>query len=318
LVTPQLRAGSRDTFAQPGGVRAFVDQLLQQVLPERVGVTLAFDRLEGVTLVAHSAGHAGLAHALDDHELAERVRNVVLFDTAPARTANHIAWLRADPERRHLVIAHTDWADAEREADALVAAARRIPGANAVVVSPAEFVPALAHHSVVATRVAVPHGWVPWIYFPKVLAALHLPPREFAHDAPDEQEFSFANAPPAETPLRAGAVISGDLDDRDARTRDGSAVDVYGLDLHAGDAVDIDVRGLRSRSDPAVPLDVIAALFDGPNEVARDDDRAGGLGSRITYRATHDGHYVLRVSSYGAYLRSGPYRVRVAGHTDGM
>jgi hypothetical protein len=148
------------------------------------------------------------------------------------------------------------------------------------------------------------------LYFPKILRALSLPARARGAGAPDV-EFAVAGAGPRVAQSVLATPMQGELTAADARTVDGSALDAWALALRAGQGVVITVRGARSRTDPAVPLDVVASLRDGDTEVARDDDSAGGLGARIAYTAPRDGSYTLLVTSFGPALREGRYRVTV-------
>jgi len=312
LVIPQLRYDRRDVLARSGALRVLVEELLHDTLPRAAGLPrLELAALDGITLVAHSAGHRALERGLSDANLAPFVHNVVLFDTVPAGTATYLRWLSLGATRRRLTILHTEWQPSCTEAAALVERARGISGVRSTVASASTVIAAMASNEVVSAVVRFDHGWLPWLYFPKVLGALGLPPRASStQDSPDRELVPIE--PMTAVPLALGDTFHGALDASDHRARDGSAIDTYLLSLAAGQRVDIRVRGARSRTNRAVPLDVLAAVYDGDHEIARDDDSLGGLGSRLELTAGHAGNYDLRVTSYGSGLREGDYRLEVA------
>lgn len=314
LVIPQLRFGARDVLNHTGALRTLIEELLHETLPAAAGLpSLDVQRLDGITLVAHSAGHRALERGLADPALVPLVRNVVLFDTTPVGTTAYRHWFASAGRRHRLTVLHTGWSAARQEAAAIVEVARRVPGVSATITNSANAIAAMSTHDVVAAYVPFEHGWVPWLYFPKVLGALALPSRRPDGEQPIDPEVT-TRGPVQPTPINPGDNVAGDLRSGDALTLDGSAIDAYSLPLAAGQRVVISVRGERSRTDRAVPLDVLAALDDGEREIARDDDSLGGLGSRIEFVAEHGGTYLLRVTTFGAGLREGHYQLILNTH----
>jgi hypothetical protein len=99
LVVPQLaflaRKAGAPRFAAAGGFASFVDELLG-ALRDRLG---AASPLQGLTLVAHSAGYRAAAQILADPS-APPVEALVLFDALYANWDVFAHWLLASPTRR--------------------------------------------------------------------------------------------------------------------------------------------------------------------------------------------------------------------------
>ncbi|MEZ4410608.1 MAG: hypothetical protein R3A52_29620 [Polyangiales bacterium] len=103
LVAPQFthRARNQDRwFSQRGAFRAWLDRTLRETLAPRVGRALSLDQVDGITLVAASAGGVALAEIMGESDLARRVRNVVLFDAFYAGERAIASWLLSAPRAR--------------------------------------------------------------------------------------------------------------------------------------------------------------------------------------------------------------------------
>ncbi|MCK4685959.1 MAG: PPC domain-containing protein, partial [Pirellulales bacterium] len=90
-------------------------------------------------------------------------------------------------------------------------------------------------------------------------------------------------------------TVSARIGDGAYRRRD---VDIYQVDLAAGDTIVVDVDA-RSLSSPS-RLDSFLRLFDSDGrQLARNDDANGSLDSFLSYDVQTEGTYFVGVSSYG-------------------
>jgi hypothetical protein len=83
LVAVELRSdaptGEPGDLAQPGGLRALLEELFVEHLAEPLGCTLAVDRLDRVVIVAHSGGYQAAASVLARGDLPQ-ISEVDLLD----------------------------------------------------------------------------------------------------------------------------------------------------------------------------------------------------------------------------------------------
>ena len=95
------------------------------------------------------------------------------------------------------------------------------------------------------------------------------------------------------------SLTRGTLDATDHRMRDGSFFDDNAIDLAAGEAVHIELRGGRTSGFLCRALDVQLRVLAGEAVLPDDDDGAGGLASRVMFRAAQAGWYTVRVMAHG-------------------
>lgn len=119
---------------------------------------------------------------------------------------------------------------------------------------------------------------------------------------------ALAAAPaPSLTPIRAGESVAGELGAGDAELDDGSYYDLYAYAGAPGDRVTVTMRSEE--------FDTFLAVGNGPGadgfeEIASDDDGAGGTDSAITVEVPADGILLIRANSL-AGATSGVYTLTV-------
>jgi hypothetical protein len=110
--------------------------------------------------------------------------------------------------------------------------------------------------------------------------------------------------------LPVPGTVTGTLQQGDTPLSDGSVCDDHTVWLTSGQPVTIVVRGGPSTSSPGSNLDVYTILMRNGQEVTHDDDSAGNFNSRIIFTPTQTGMYTVRVTTYGAGLKTGGYTVQ--------
>lgn len=177
FVVPQLafmrRSGHPGRFSEPGRFRAFLGELLTSLAP-RIGPGRALADVEGVTLLAHSAGFEAALAILRGGGV--EVGNVVLFDALYAGVEPFAAWALGAPDRR-LVSLYTGGGRTARQSRRL---ARRLDAAvGDGLARDREASPAarLREARVLIARSTAPHGQVPARHIPELLGPLGLSTR---------------------------------------------------------------------------------------------------------------------------------------------
>jgi hypothetical protein len=112
-------------------------------------------------------------------------------------------------------------------------------------------------------------------------------------------------------PIAPGESRRATIDHGDVRLMDGALADAYRIDLGRGQRVTIEARGGPSFTEPCCSLDVVLRVAQGARTLVEDDDSAGGFDAQIQLVAPEAGTYLVRVSTYGAGERRGPYELRV-------
>jgi plastocyanin len=112
--------------------------------------------------------------------------------------------------------------------------------------------------------------------------------------------------PPVIVNIAANTPVTGDISDTDQEADDGSFFDLYRITVRAGEAVTITMRS--SAVDSYV---VVGQLVDGEwNQIAFDDDGAGGTNARLAHTFDTAGEYLIRANTVGAG-KTGSYTIRV-------
>jgi hypothetical protein len=298
--------GTPGRMAEPGYFRAFVEELLASTFAPGMGGPKTLDDLADVTIVAHSAGHLPLAALLDRGGLDEKVVNVILLDTLyDGDTDPYARWVErgvAHGWPRKLVAIYGAWGrNAEAGHHLAARLGPHVPG-GAVVDPPGSIVDAIRAHGV--TMKAWPHlehAWMLLLTMSKTLEGLGFPPRAVA---PPRLPYG---AVPAPTPLVLGEPRDGTLDDGDAVLQEGSLYDDFAVDLDAGQRAVLEARGHHSFTEGCCSLDVVLDVLRDGTALAHDDDSGGYFDARLAFTAPERGRYVVRVSTYGAGRRRGPY-----------
>lgn len=317
LVAPQFAmSGPRASvrwFGRAGAFRAFLDELLGETLAPRIGRPLSIDAAEGISLAGSSIGGYPVEAVLEHSDLADRVRNVVLFDAFYMDPHVFTRWLRATPAgvRRRFVAVHGGTYDTSTHAAQLVASLRGRFPASDLAWNPEGPLTDAVRRSRVTIRVSpVEHVHIATWHWTKVFDGFDLPPL-----APDPDALDPKDAPtpcPVVGALTLGAPVRGRLVWADCHVRDQAEADDYTLDLTAGQRVLLRAVGAWSRGDPRGPLDTLLRVQDGARLLAQDDDGDGGWNSRIAFTAPHAGRYTVRVTSHGPWIREGPYTLTAA------
>lgn len=112
--------------------------------------------------------------------------------------------------------------------------------------------------------------------------------------------------PPVIVNIAANTPVTGEISDTDQEADDGSLFDLYRITVRAGEAVTITMRS--SAVDSYV---VVGQLMDGEwNQIAFDDDGAGGNNARLAHTFDAAGEYLIRANTVGAG-KTGSYTIRV-------
>jgi plastocyanin len=112
--------------------------------------------------------------------------------------------------------------------------------------------------------------------------------------------------PPVITNIAANTPVTGEISDTDSEADDGSFYDAYRITVRAGESVTITMRSTAVDS-----YVVIGQMVDGEwNQIAFDDDGAGGNNARLSHTFESAGEYIIRANTVGAG-KTGSYTIRV-------
>jgi hypothetical protein len=273
------------------------------------------DDVATITLIGHSAGFVPVLEILRRGEWDDKVQNVVLLDALFAGGADVLsAWIErglAAGRPRKLVAVYGAWGDNVANARAIASRIEhRIP--HGTVVDPTGALADAARTHVVTVKLwrRVEHAWMLLLLMSKAIAGLGLPLRAVSPPA-----LPAPGALREPVPIGIGETKLGTIDVGDLRLQNGSLADDFSLDLVQGQRVTLEARGGRSSTEPCCLLDVVMQVLKGDRVVAGDDDSAGEFDARLDLTAAEDGRYRIRISTYGAGERRGPYSLRVSGST---
>lgn len=180
FVVPQLAYMKRDgrpgAFAQPGGFRAFLEELLAGPLAPLLGGPRKLKDVARIDLVAHSAGYQTAIAIMEDGGLpAKLLASVVLFDALYGETPRYAQYVEQHA-RKGLRFVDISLAHGipERESRVLAAELRQTLGpAQVFTCDAAGIAQAVALHPIVFAQGKPPHRLVPATHLAEVLAALH-------------------------------------------------------------------------------------------------------------------------------------------------
>jgi hypothetical protein len=304
-------SGSPGRFSEPGYFRAFVAELLHSTFAPGLGGPKSLDDVASITLVAHSAGYLPLLEILGRADLDEKVQNVILLDALFGGGVDTLSgWVErglARGQPRKLVAVYGAWGSNAAHGHAIATRIeRRAKGSTAVDPPGALSDAARAHVVTVKLWPHVEHAWMLLLTMSKAIAGLGLPPRPVSPPA----DPAFPAPPPGES-VALGDTRTGSLDTGAPRLQSGALFDEFALDLQGGQRVAIEAHGGPSFTEPCCSLDVVLRVLRDGRSVAADDDSAGGFDARAEVTAPSPGRYVVRVSTYGAGERRGPYSLRV-------
>lgn len=179
FIIPQLafmkRNGKPGCFGRSGCFRAFLDEVLRALPPERLKKSL--DDVKGVTLVAHSAGYRAAQAVLEHGGTEKLIDEVVLFDALYCEPNGFLDWVAGRDPRRRLLSLHIGAGKPAEHSAQLFRRARRRLGAEGVArldddIDRPTLGAALRAKRLAIARVGVPHRQVPEAYLGRVLKAL--------------------------------------------------------------------------------------------------------------------------------------------------
>jgi hypothetical protein len=179
FVVPQLafmqRNGRPGAFAQPGGFRAFLEELLSGPLAARLSGPHTLADVASVDLIAHSAGYTTALAILEHGGLGKLIQSVVLLDALYGETPRFARYIEthAAAGLRFVSIALPNGRP-ELENRALLQRLQRSLGhARVASAAAAEIAAAIAEHAIVIAEGVPPHRLVPAHHMAEVLRALH-------------------------------------------------------------------------------------------------------------------------------------------------
>jgi hypothetical protein len=179
FVVPQLAYMKRDgrpgRFAQQGGFRAYLQELLSGPLAEPLGGPRSLADVARIDLVAHSAGYQTALAILERGGVeAAKIRSVVLLDSLYAERDRFAQYVEAHRDGLQFVVISVPNQVPAREALVLEKRLRRSIGAKHVTsADPNGIGEAIARYPIVFARGKPPHRLVPANHLSEVLAALH-------------------------------------------------------------------------------------------------------------------------------------------------
>jgi hypothetical protein len=178
FIVPQLafmrRDGRPGAFAQPGGFRAFLDELLAGPLGTRLGGPRKLSDIGSIDLIAHSAGYSSALAIMEQGGLGERIKSVVLMDALYAETPRFAHYIETHAARgfRFVSIALPNGRP-YRENQVLLRRLQHSLGRTRVASAAADGIAtALANAAIVIADGTPPHRLVPFTHLPDVLRAL--------------------------------------------------------------------------------------------------------------------------------------------------
>jgi Bacterial pre-peptidase C-terminal domain len=315
FAAPQLTfrgGGTAGRFAERTYFRAFVEELLRDSFAPGLGGPRSLADVASITLVGHSAGFIPVLAILRLGDLADKVDHVILLDALFGGGVDVLAdWVEAGLARgwpRKLVAIYGAWGRNVANGRALAARIERRSAGGTAVDPAGDLADAVRAH-VVTVKLwrRVEHAWMLLLTMSKAIAGLGLPAREVWPPA----EPATAGGDPEPEPIAPGESRRATIDHGDARLMDGALADAYRIDLGRGQRVTIEARGGPSFTEPCCSLDVVLRVAQGKRTLVEDDDSAGGFDAQVQLVAPEAGTYLVRVSTYGAGERRGPYALRV-------
>lgn len=311
LVAPQLAPRGLDNFSgafqRAGFLRAFLSELLEETLVERLGGRHTLDEVRAITMVGSSAGGPTIAGLLARRDLADRVRNVMVMDGLYGGEGTFAAWLAGGTAAapRRFVCVHGGQFEHVATMTGLLRARRM----DFVEQPRGSLADAVRSHAAVFTTAGCEHVGMTAATYDKIVPSLGLPAREVETGEPT-REVVRVQAPSAGT-LAVGTVARGAFAQGDAMLDDWTWADDWSLSLEAGQRVLVGVRGGRSMGGLCVRHDVEVSVRDGDRVLAHDDDRAGAMDARVELVAPRAGTYTVRVLERDPWPVRGEYSVRV-------
>jgi hypothetical protein len=189
FVIPQLafmrRDGRPGCFGQRGCFRRFLEELLGETLAKQLGGPRTLRDVESLDLVAHSGGYHTALAILEQGEVAERVRAVILLDALYGYSARFARWLERAEGRARLVSVYIGRGKTYRESRLLFTRGRRALGPAHVAQlrsrgaegAPRGLAQALATKQLIIANSFAEHAGLPAAQLAGILAALPLPDR---------------------------------------------------------------------------------------------------------------------------------------------
>ncbi len=312
FIVPQLAymaGGSPGRFAEKSYLRTFLTELLGETLVPGLGAPRTIDDVESITFIAQSAGWIATTRILESGDLDAKILGVVLLDAFfDGGVDVYARWLARETQGRprKLVSVHAPWGNNIGNARALADRVRPLRPGRVVVDPKGALADAIRANDVTLVTWDVEHSWMSLVMLTKVVHGLALPPRAVT---PTRALWPGTTAA-TPTPIARSQEIAGAIDGSDTLLANGARADDYAIALGAGESVVATVRGGASKTEWG-KLDVFAQILSDGVEIASDDDGDGAFDSRVVFRATTAGTYVVRVSTAGQGLRRGPYRLRV-------
>ncbi|MDP9037612.1 MAG: hypothetical protein M3O50_22675 [Myxococcota bacterium] len=313
FAAPQLTlwgGGTAGRFAERGYMRTFLEELLGDTFVGGIGGPRSLEDIASITLVGHSAGYLPVLEILRHGEWDEKIESVVLLDALFNGGADVLAkWIEhglARGRRRKLVAVYGAWGQNVATGHAIATRIERLaPGST--VVDPPGGLTAAARAHVVTVKLwrHVEHAWMLLLTMSKALAGLDLPPRPVS--PPSE---SVAPGVRETTHVARGETRAGAIDVGDERLQNGALADELSVSLDRDERITLEARGGPSLTEPCCSLDVVLRVSLGTRVLQEDDDSGGGFDSRLELVAPVRGTYSVRVSTYGAGERRGPYTFR--------
>jgi len=290
----------------PGYFKSFVEEIVSSTVAPAIGEH-HLDEVASITLIGHSAGWAPITAILLRGDLADKVQNVVILDSPFGDGWDtYAAWVaRGTPKSPHkFVSVYGPWGDTHGSNARFLRKVRAQKTTRTIEVDPeGSLTEAIRRNDVVVTKTPVGHHWMPHMLLTKVIEGLPLPRRIVDEEPP--------LVTPPKSPLVREVDVEGLLEGNDGRRANGSLFDDYSLPLAKGETVTLTARGERSINEACCELDMELQVLLDEKILARDDDSAGGMASRLVFTADTEGSYVVRVTTSGSFYRAGAYVLRV-------
>ncbi|HEX4355262.1 MAG TPA: hypothetical protein VHZ95_20165 [Polyangiales bacterium] len=178
FIVPQLALNARDgrpgAFGEPGGFRAFLEELLAGPLKGPLGRPHRIEDIASIHLVAHSGGYQAAIAILEQGGVRDLIRSLVLFDALYGETDRFAADLEAHADGFHFISIALANGIPARENALLLHRLRDELGPDRVVTSDAaHLADAIAQHPIVIAEGTPPHRLVPATHLAEVLRSLH-------------------------------------------------------------------------------------------------------------------------------------------------
>ncbi len=314
LIAPQLAprgsANFSGAFQSTGFLRAFLNELLEETLVERLGGRHTLDEVRAITLVGSSAGGPTIGGLLARRDLSDRIRNVIVMDGLYGNESTFTSWLRGSTAAapRRFVCVHAGSRYTQPHVVTMTAMLRAA-GVDFVDQPRGAIVDAVREHRAVFVTAACEHSGMTAATYDKIVPSLGLPTR--ATDASEPTRALVRIAGPPAGALTVGGAMRGAFAPGDAQLDDWTWADDWTLALDAGQRVRVGVRGGRSMGGLCVRQDVEVAVLDGDRVIAHDDDSAGAMNASVEVVAPRAGTYTVRVLEHDPWAVRGEYGVRV-------